>query len=94
MYYNCREYDRAIEEANKSLEVDANFLVGIYVLGMAYAMKRQYADAAPLIERAVTLSGRAPFYLGLLGLVYGEMGRPERVDRIIAELDEKRAKGS
>ena len=57
------------------------------------AMKRQYADAAPLIERAVTLSGRAPFYLGLLGLVYGEMGCPEKVDRIIAELDEMRAKG-
>jgi serine/threonine-protein kinase len=93
MYYNCREYDRAIEEANKSLEVDANFLVGIYVLGLAYAMKRQYADAAPLIERAVTLSGRAPFYLGLLGLVYGEMGRPEKVDQIFAELDALRAKG-
>jgi TolB-like protein/Tfp pilus assembly protein PilF len=93
MYYNCREYDRAIEEANKCLEVDANFLVGLYVLGLAYAMKRQYADAAPLIERAVALSGRAPFYLGLLGLVYGEMGKRDKVDRIITELDELRAKG-
>ncbi len=57
MYYNCREYDRAIEEANKSLEVDANFLVGMYVLGLAYTMKRQYAEAAPLIERAVDAVG-------------------------------------
>jgi eukaryotic-like serine/threonine-protein kinase len=93
MHYNCREYDRAMEDAQKSLEVDPNFLVGLYVLGLAYTMKRQYADAAPLIERAVTLSGRAPFYLGLLGLVYGEMGQPDRVEQIIAELDSLREKG-
>jgi tetratricopeptide (TPR) repeat protein len=93
MYYNSREYDRAIEEALKSLEVDPNFLVGLYVLGLAYTMKRQYAEAALLIEQAVALSGRAPFYLGLLGLVYGEMGKPEKVDAIVAELDEQRAKG-
>ena len=83
MYYNSREYDRAIEEALKSLEVDPNFLVGLYVLGLAYTMKRQYAEAALLIEQAVALSGRAPFYLGLLGLVYGEMGKPEKVDALL-----------
>jgi tetratricopeptide (TPR) repeat protein len=93
MYYNSREYDRAMEEAQKSLEVDPNFLVGLYVMGLAYTMKRQYYEAALLIERAVALSGRAPFYLGLLGLVYGEMGRPEKVDQIIAELDDQGAKG-
>ncbi len=82
-----------MEEAQKCLEVDPNFLVGLYVLGLAYTMKRQYHEAALLIERAVALSGRAPFYLGLLGLVYGEMGRPEKVDQIIAELDDQRAKG-
>ena len=93
MYYNTREYDRAMEEAQKSLEVDPHFLVGLYVLGLAYTMKRQYEEAAPLIERAVTFSGRAPFYLGLLGLVYGEMGQPEKVQQIIAELDDQRTKG-
>jgi TolB-like protein len=93
MYYNSREYDRAIEEAQKSLEVDANFLVGLYVLGLAYTMKQQYGEAATLIERTVALSGRAPFYLGLLGLVYGEMGKPDKVEQIIVELDELRAKG-
>jgi eukaryotic-like serine/threonine-protein kinase len=93
MYYNCRDYDRAIEDARKSLEVDPNFLVGLYVLGLAYTMKRQFDDAAPMIERAVALSGRAPFYLGLLGLVYGEMGQRGKVADIIAELDDMRLKG-
>jgi len=93
MYYNTREYDRAMEEAQKSLEVDPNFLVGLYVMGLAYTMKGQYYEAALLIERAVALSGRAPFYLGLLGLVYGAMGRHEKVEQIISELDEQRAKG-
>jgi TolB-like protein len=93
MHYNCRDYQRAVEDAQKSLEVDPNFLVGLYVLGLAHAMKREYAEAAPLIERAVALSGRAPFYLGLLGLVYGEMGHPDKVAGIVAELDAQQSRG-
>src|SRR5689334_5443578 len=63
MYFVSREYDRAIEESLKCLEVDPNFLVGLYVLGLSYLQKEAYTQAAPLIERATLLSGRAPFYL-------------------------------
>ena len=93
MYFVSKEYDRAIDEAHKCLEVDQNFLVGLYVLGLAYLRKQQYDQAAPLIERSTVLSGRAPFYLGLQGLLYAEMGEHEKVKDIIADLDELRAKG-
>jgi tetratricopeptide (TPR) repeat protein len=50
MYFVSREYDRAIEESLKCLEVDPNFLVGLYVLGLSYLRKEAYAQASPLIR--------------------------------------------
>ena len=39
------------------------------------------------LERAATLANRAPFYLGLLGLCYGEFGMRDEALGLIAELD-------
>jgi serine/threonine-protein kinase len=93
MHFVGRDYDRAIEEAHKCLEVDPNFLVGLYVLGLAHLRKKNFDEAASLIERATMMSGRAPFYLGLQGLLYGEMGDVSEVNEIIAELDRLRETG-
>jgi TolB-like protein/Tfp pilus assembly protein PilF len=93
MYYLMREYDKAIAECQKCVEVDPSFLVGLYVMAMAHTRKGEYDAAMPLITRATDLSGRAPFYLGLLGQIYAETGRAADVERILAELDEKRANG-
>jgi tetratricopeptide (TPR) repeat protein len=89
MYFLMREYDKAITECQKCVEVDPNFLVGLYVMAMAYTQKKQYDDALPLILRATELSGRAPFYLGLLGQIYAETGRTADVESVLAELDER-----
>jgi TolB-like protein/Tfp pilus assembly protein PilF len=89
MYFLLRDYDKAISECQKCVEVDSNFLVGLYVMSMAYAQKRQYDDAMPLIMRATELSDRAPFYLGLLGQIYAETGRMAEADDVLRELDRR-----
>ncbi len=86
-HFLSRDYDRAIAECRKCLDVDPGFLVGLYVMAMAYTKKGLYDDALPLIARATELSGRAPFYLGLLGQIYAETGRAAEVEGILAELD-------
>jgi TolB-like protein/Tfp pilus assembly protein PilF len=93
MYFLMRDYDQAIAECQKCVEVDSNFLVGLYVMAMAYTQKRQYDEAAPLIVQATELSNRAPFYLGLLGQIYAETGRLAEADAILAELDAKSKTG-
>lgn len=93
MYFLLREYDQAISECQKCVEIDSNFLVGLYVMAMAYARKGEYDAAMPLIVRAANLSNRAPFYLGLLGQIYAETGRLPEADQILAELDSKSAAG-
>ena len=63
------------------------------MLGLSYLRKEAYAQASPLIERATVLSGRAPFYLGLQGLLYAETGERDKVVDIISDLDALRANG-
>jgi Tfp pilus assembly protein PilF len=94
MYFLLREYDQAIAECQKCVEIDANFLVGMYVMAMAYARKGEYDTAMPLITRAADLSNRAPFYLGLLGQIYAETGRMAEAEQVLAELERRSAAGS
>jgi adenylate cyclase len=89
MFFLLRENDQALVECQKCIEVDPNFLVGLYVTAMAYMQKRQYDDAMPFISRATELSGRAPFYLGLLGQIYAETGQEAAVSQVLAELEER-----
>jgi serine/threonine-protein kinase len=93
MYFHARDFDQTIAEAQKCLEIDPTFLVGLYLLAMAYAGKGLFAEALPLIDRATELSGRAPFYLGLQGLLYAEMRQTAHVERVIEELDRMRSQG-
>jgi len=93
MYFLLREYDQAIAECQKCVEIDTNFLVGMYVMAMAYARKGEYEKAMPLITRAADLSNRAPFYLGLLGQIYAETGRMAEADQVLADLDRRSAGG-
>jgi tetratricopeptide (TPR) repeat protein len=83
----ARRYDEAIAECEKVLELDPNFIIAIYVMGMCRAQQSRLPDAIELMERAATMSSRAPFYLGLLGNFYGRTGAADRVDALIRELD-------
>jgi serine/threonine-protein kinase len=87
MYFLMRDYDRAITECQKCVEVDPNFLVGLYVMAMAFTRQHRYDEALSLITHVTELSGRAPFYLGLLGQVCAETGRESEVNAVLAELD-------
>jgi serine/threonine-protein kinase len=89
MHFLLRDFDQAIVECQKCVEVDPNFLVGLYVMSMAHIQKQQHAEAMPLILRATELSGRAPFYLGLLGQFYAETGQHDEVAKILAELEDR-----
>jgi TolB-like protein/tetratricopeptide (TPR) repeat protein len=86
--YLARRYKEAILECEKSLEIDPRFILGIHVIGMCRALQGQLADAIEIGERAVSMSGRAPFYLGVLGHYYARSGAADAARAILKELDE------
>jgi eukaryotic-like serine/threonine-protein kinase len=81
-----RRYEDAIVECGKSLEVDPNFIVAIYIRGMCQAQLARFPEAIQDLEWATDMSRRAPFYLGLLGNVYARAGQHDKVKEIAEEL--------
>src|SRR5262245_24055063 len=83
----ARRYDEAVTECEKSLEVDPNFILGIHVMGMCRALQSQLQEAIQIGERTVSMSGRAPFYVGVLGHYYARSGAVDKVNAISEELE-------
>jgi TolB-like protein/tRNA A-37 threonylcarbamoyl transferase component Bud32 len=85
--YLAKRYDEAIELCSECLEVDPTFVFALSLRGQCLELKSMFKAAAADLERAVTLSHRVPFYLGMLGHCYGKSGmRAEALD-LIPELD-------
>jgi eukaryotic-like serine/threonine-protein kinase len=82
----ARRYDQAVTECEKSLEVDPNFILPIHVMGMCRAQQSRLAEAIEIGERTVLMSGRGPFYLGVLGHYYARSGASDKVRDILEEL--------
>jgi FOG: TPR repeat len=74
----ARRYDQAVTECEKSLEVDPNFIFAIHVMGMCRAQQARLTEAIDIGERTVLMSGRAPFYLGVLGTTTPGVARATR----------------
>jgi tetratricopeptide (TPR) repeat protein len=87
-FYLARRYDEAIAACEKSLEIDPNFILGTHVIAMCRALQGRLPDAIALGQQAVTMSGRAPFYLGVLGHYHARAGAREPVQAILQELDQ------
>jgi serine/threonine-protein kinase len=89
VFYYAHEYDRAIEQLRKTLEIDANFAHAHRLLGEAYRKKAMVGEAIAEMQRAVTLSGgNRAYYLGQLGNAYAVSGRRGEALKIIDELTE------
>jgi len=86
-FYHSRSYERAIRECEKALEVDKEFLVALYVMGMCKAQLNMYDDAIRHLEQAVELSQGMPFYLGLLGKFYADTKQLGKVKDVLQRLD-------
>ena len=77
-----RQYDRAIEELQKTFELDPNFFWAHFGLGEAYLQKGEHGKAIAALDR-----GNVPqFRDGHLGYAYAVSGEPEKARKLIEEL--------
>jgi serine/threonine protein kinase/TolB-like protein/Tfp pilus assembly protein PilF len=79
--------DKSIEQTRKALDLDANFWWAYQNLGLAYARKKQYAEAIVALEKACSVDN-SPSNLGYLGAVYGIAGKDADAKRVLRELKE------
>jgi len=68
-YYDSRQYDQAIAQLRKALDLDSTFVNAHLHLGLVYLQKKMYAQSIVELQKAKTGSGDAPNIIALLGVV-------------------------
>lgn len=82
-YYFNRQFQRAVDECEKALELDANHFMLHYILGRAYRRLGEGAKAVAQLKAATKLSGELPLVDAVLGLAYAVSGRRDQAERIM-----------
>lgn len=91
--FQARRYDEAIREYRTALAIEPDNANMLWRLGLALSLKHQSQEAIAVLERAVSVSDRAPGNLGVLAVVYGQAGRREDALRVLAELKKRQRTG-
>jgi tetratricopeptide (TPR) repeat protein len=90
--YVSLRFEEAQAAAQRALELQPDYLLGLWVLGMALCGRDRADDAVVNLERVIAFS-RAPIFVGMLGFAYAHAGRSEDAGRLLLELDERRSRG-
>ena len=86
--YFRRDYDRAIEQARKTLDLDAGFPNAHLVLSFALQQKAMYTEALAEAEKAASFSANSAASLGCIGGCYAAQDKTNEARKIIGELEE------
>jgi len=85
----ARQYDRAIEELQKLIEMDANFAAGHSTLGLAYAHQKRCDEAIAEFRKASALVGGSSemesYIQALAAYSYAASGRSEQARKFLNE---------
>jgi TolB-like protein/Tfp pilus assembly protein PilF len=81
-----REYGAAEESARRALDIDPNYLLGLFQLADARRMQGQPDEAIAIAERAAALHGRWFVTLAYLAIGHADAGHTEDARRLLAEM--------
>ncbi len=86
--YYAREYDQAIEQFRKTLELNPNFRHAQTYLAAAYGQKGMYEQAVAGLQKSLTLPGGTawPPTMSELGYAYGVSGRKDEARKVLNEM--------
>jgi eukaryotic-like serine/threonine-protein kinase len=86
--YNARQYDEAIEQLRRTVELDPNYPVTYWILGLLLRMTGCYELAMSEGEKGVNLSGGSPLMRAALAHTFSAAGRTTEAVQTLDELTE------
>jgi len=91
-YLHNGRIDEAIAHFRKAIELDESFYVAQWCYGLALELQGKIPEAVSYYEKAAALSG-ASSELGMLGHIYGIVGRKDEAQKILQQLRQRREQG-
>jgi tetratricopeptide (TPR) repeat protein len=85
-WFMARQYERALEQSFKTLEMEPLFTPAQHTLGLAYEQMGKHEEAIAAFQRALTSSGGNPVPLAPLAHVYALAGRKREATKKLNEL--------
>ena len=84
-FYFARQYDDALEQGRKTLDLEPNFASTHWMLGQAYRQKGMYEEAIAEFQKEVVSRGD-PVDTAVLGHAYAVAGNRAEAEKILKEL--------
>ena len=88
-YHWAREYDSAVEQLRRVLQINANFEQAHWALGLAYVGQAKMEEAVAELQKAIALSGGNSVYVAGLGDAYALGGNKAEAIRLRSQLEQK-----
>jgi tetratricopeptide (TPR) repeat protein len=82
-YFAARQFERAVDQAERTYDLEPNFALGRYAKGLAYNSKGMYAEAIALGEESLQHDPTNQSYLRMAGYAYARMGRRREAEQMI-----------
>jgi serine/threonine-protein kinase len=87
IYFESYQFDQAIPQFHKALELDRNFHMSRNLLGWAYQLSGKSAEAAAEFQTLARLAPDVPYIQASLGCFYASTGRSEEAKKVLADLE-------
>ncbi|MCM3874610.1 MAG: hypothetical protein ND895_28280, partial [Pyrinomonadaceae bacterium] len=85
-FYNARDYDQAIEQFKRTMELDQNFPPSYALLPCVYVQKGMYTEAIAGFKKSLTMKSEWAMPMAGLGHVYAVTGNKSEALRVLDEL--------
>jgi serine/threonine-protein kinase len=93
IYYEGRDFDRAVDQFTKTLEMDPKYVPALLDLGATYLRKGEYGKAISKFEEAKTVGGETGRILADLAQAYALSDRRPEALEILRRLEHPSAPG-
>lgn len=85
-FYYARDYDSAVQQCQKVVEMDDGFIPARLFLGQAYQQKAMYEEAIAEFRQALDLTCGGTEIMAELGHAYAVAGRGDEAQQVLHEL--------
>jgi TolB-like protein/Tfp pilus assembly protein PilF len=85
-YLYARQYDRALEQLTKTLELDPNYGLAHWYRGLAFQQKGMFAEAHRELSKARNLLKHSPIVEADIGYLHAVSGTKTEAESVIAKL--------